>query len=168
MPASLTVRLAEPRDAEAIAAIYNEGIEDRVATFQTQPREPEDFASRIADERYPLLVGESGGVVVAWAGVVPYTDSAEYYSRVGEAMLYVARDARRSGVGIRLLDELAVVADRKGFYKLVGKIFTTNEPSIGLVHKCGWTDVGVHRRHGRLDGEWRDVLVVERLLSGAA
>jgi L-amino acid N-acyltransferase YncA len=165
MPAALTVRLAEPRDAGAIAAIYNQGIEDRVATFQTRRHEARDFAGRIGDDRYPLLVAESEGRVVAWAGVIPYTDSAEYYSGVAEAMLYVERGARRAGIGRRLLDELAGAARRSGFHKLVGKIFTTNEPSIRLVHRCGWADVGVHRRHGRLDGEWRDVLVVERLLS---
>ena len=79
-------------------------------------------------------------------------------------MLYVQRRARRKGVGSRLLDDLAAAAERKGFYKLVGKIFTTNDGSIDLVRRCGWLEVGVHRRHGRLDGEWRDVLVVELLL----
>jgi len=55
----------------------------------------------------------------------------------------------------------------RGYHKLVGKIFTSNEPSISLVKSCGWHEVGVHRRHGRLDGEWKDVLVVERLLGEA-
>ena len=59
---------------------------------------------------------------------------------------------------------LADRAAAAGYHKLVGKIFTSNEPSIALVKSCGWREVGVHRRHGRLDGEWKDVLVVERLL----
>ena len=61
---------------------------------------------------------------------------------------------------------LEPVAEAAGFHKLVGKIFTTNAASIALVRACGWHDVGVHRRHGRLDGEWKDVLVVEKLLGG--
>jgi L-amino acid N-acyltransferase YncA len=166
--AQVTVRPAEPQDAAAIVAIYNEGIEDRIATFQTRLHAPEDFTDRIGNQRYPLLVAESDGEIVGWAGVVAYTDSCEYYSQVGECMLYVQRRARRKGIGSRLLDNLADAAERRGFYKLVGKIFTTNDGSIKLVHRCGWLDVGVHRRHGRLDGEWRDVLVVERLVGDAA
>jgi L-amino acid N-acyltransferase YncA len=75
--------------------------------------------------------------------------------------MYVERDARRHGVGSRLLQELAAEASRLGFYKLVGKIFTSNGPSIELVKRCGYREVGVHLRHGRLDGEWKDVLIVE-------
>ena len=67
-----------------------------------------------------------------------------------------------------MLDALADAAEQRGAYKLVGKIFTSNQPSIELVRRCGFRGVGVHRRHGRLDGEWKDVLVVERLLGDAA
>jgi L-amino acid N-acyltransferase YncA len=161
------VRVAAPPDAEAVAAIYNQGIEERAATFQTRPHGPGDFLERIADERQPFLVAELDGVVVAWAAVLAYSDPAPYYRGVGEATMYVDRSARRLGVGRRLLDELAAAAERAGFYKLVGKIFTTNMPSIELVHRCGWRDVGVHLRHGMLDEQWKDVLVVERLLEAA-
>jgi phosphinothricin acetyltransferase len=66
------------------------------------------------------------------------------------------------------MNALAAEAQDRGFYKLLGKIFTSNEASIALVHACGWRDVGVHLRHGKLDGEWKDVLVVELLLGDAA
>jgi L-amino acid N-acyltransferase YncA len=59
---------------------------------------------------------------------------------------------------------VAAAAEARGYYKLVGKIFTSNAPSIALVKSCGWREIGVHRRHGRLEGEWKDVLVVERSL----
>jgi L-amino acid N-acyltransferase YncA len=62
----------------------------------------------------------------------------------------------------------ADAAELAGYHKLVGKVFTANRASIELLWRCGWREVGVHRRHGRLDGEWRDVLVVERLLGDAA
>jgi L-amino acid N-acyltransferase YncA len=162
------VRAAEPRDGGAIAAIFNQGIEERQATFQTVPHGREDFLERIRDESRPFLVAESGGEVVGWAAVVGYSDRAAYYSGIGEAMLYVERSARRAGIGSRLLEELAAEAVTRGLYKLVGKIFTTNAPSIALVLAGGWREVGTHRRHGRLDGEWRDVLVVERLIGEAA
>jgi phosphinothricin acetyltransferase len=66
------------------------------------------------------------------------------------------------------LTELAAASEEQGFYKLVGKIFTSYMPSVGLVTRSGWRTVGVHLRHGRLDGEWKDVVVVERLLGEAA
>jgi phosphinothricin acetyltransferase len=128
----------------------------------------EDFLERIADERRPFLVATLDGNVVAWASVLPYSDAAPYYRGVGEATMYVERGARRLGIGSLLLSRLAEEAERRGFYKLVGKIFTSNRPSIELVRRCGYREVGVHLRHGRLDGEWKDVLVVEALLGAAA
>jgi L-amino acid N-acyltransferase YncA len=160
--------LAVLDDAPAIARIYNQGIEERGATFQTRPHRPEDFHDRIADPKRPFLVAEDDRAVVGWASVVSYSDSAAYYAGVGEAMLYVDRSVRRRGVGARLLDELATAAERLGFYKLVGKIFTSNEPSIRLISGAGWRIVGVHLRHGSLEGVWKDVVVVERLLGPAA
>jgi L-amino acid N-acyltransferase YncA len=115
-----------------------------------------------------VLVAEWPEGVVGWAGVGPYDDSHDYYSGVGEATVYVDPAARREGVGAALLQALAAEAGRHGYYKLIGKIFTSNEPSIALVKSCGWREVGTHRRHGRLDGAWRDVLVVERLLGEAS
>jgi L-amino acid N-acyltransferase YncA len=109
----------------------------------------------------PFLAAELDGLVVAWAAALAYSDPAPYYIGIGEATMYVERSARRHGVGSRLLNELAAEASRRGLYKLVGKIFTTNIPSIELVKRCGYREVGVHRRHGRLDGVWKDVLVVE-------
>jgi phosphinothricin acetyltransferase len=160
------VRPAEPRDAAAIATIYNQGIEERQATFQTRMHTAADFLDRLARKR-PFLVAEGNGDVVAWAAVLPYSDDAAYYEGVGEATMYVERSARRKGVGSRLLDELALAAEQRGFYKLTGKIFTSNRPSIELITNRGYRDVGVHRRHGCLDGEWKDVLVVELLLGEA-
>jgi L-amino acid N-acyltransferase YncA len=163
----ISVRPARSTDAEAIAAIYASGIAERQATFETQPLPPQEFARRIKDGQL-LLVAEREGVVVGWAAVGPYDDPHDYYAGVGEATLYTAPATRRAGVGRRLLNNLAAAAERRGYWKLIGKIFTTNEPSIALVGRCGFREVGVHRRHGRLDGEWKDVLVVERLLGEAA
>ena len=113
-------------------------------------------------------MAEADGQVVAWAAVLSYSDQAPYYQGVGEATMYVERSARRSGVGSSLLEELGRQAEQHGRYKLIGKIFTSNQPSIELIKSLGYREVGVHLRHGRLDGEWKDVLVVERLLGPAA
>ena len=165
--AGFAIRAAIASDADAIARIYAQGIEDRVATFQTEPLGAERFAARI-EAAEPILCVEADGEVVAWATVGPYDDPHPYYAGIGEATLYVGRARRRSGIGAALLDALAAEAERRGYYKLIGKIFTTNAASIALVRACGWREVGVHRRHGRLDGDWKDVLVVERALGEAA
>lgn len=78
--------------------------------------------------------------------------------------VYVAAEAHGRGVGTALAETLAASAEDRGFHKLIGKVFTDNAASVRLVERCGFTSVGLHRRHGQLDGEWRDVLVIERLL----
>src|SRR5262249_53459867 len=117
-------------------------------------------------DRQLVLVAEAEGIV-GWAKAGPYSDAHPYYDGVREATLYVRRESRRAGVGRALLSALADVAGEAGAHKLVGKIFTTNEGSIALVHQLGWSEVGVHVRHGVLDGEWKDVLVVEKQLLAA-
>ena len=167
MVGQLTVRAAERGDAERIAAIYNAGIAGRGATFQTTPRAVADIEAWFA-ERGPLLVAETEDEgVVGWARVSGYADTC-VYDGVGEYTIYLDPAAQGRGAGRRLLDALCEEAERGGFYKLVGKLFSTNEPSIRLARRCGFAEVGVHVRHGRLDGVWKDVVVVERLLGEAA
>jgi L-amino acid N-acyltransferase YncA len=161
------LRPAMPGDAEAMARIYNEGIAERVATFETREKSAAELAALIEGGAI-VLVAERDGDVVAFVKVAPYDDASHYYAGIGEATLYVDQTARRTGVGRALMEAVAEAAERRGHYKLVGKIFTSNAPSIAMVKACGWREVGVHRRHGRLDGEWKDVLVVERLLGDAA
>jgi L-amino acid N-acyltransferase YncA len=161
------IRVARAEDADAIARIHDQGIAERVATFQTQTRRGSEIAAEIESGRL-MLVAQRNGRVIGWASVGPYDDAHEYYSGVGEATLYVDPEARRKGTGRALLIAIDGEAERRGYHKLIGKIFTSNEPSIALVTSCGWREVGVHRRHGRLDGEWKDVLVVERLLGAQA
>jgi L-amino acid N-acyltransferase YncA len=156
------IRPAELPDAARIAEIFNEGVEERVATFETREATPEDAARWIADDL--VIVLENDGFIAGWAKAGAYGDRHHYYDGVREATIYVDRRARRTGVGRRLLDALADAAGEAGAHKLVGKIFTSNEPSIALVTGLGWRKVGVHERHGTLDGEWKDVLVVEKLL----
>ena len=161
-----TIRRATPADADAMARIYNQGVAERVATFETHTKSPAELAELI-EAGALVLVAEREGTVVAFIKIGPYNDASHYYSGIGEATMYVDPTARRSGVGRALMEAVADAAEERGYYKLVGKIFTSNAPSIAMVKACGWREVGVHRRHGRLDGEWKDVLVVERLLGDA-
>jgi L-amino acid N-acyltransferase YncA len=153
-------------DAPAIAAIHSQGIEEREATFDSEPRSPDEVARRIESGGL-FLVAEREDRVVGFASISPYSDRV-VYSGVGEATVYVEREHRRSGAGGALIDALVQAAERTGMYKLIGLLFTTNRASIELLRRRGFREVGMHRRHGRLDGSWRDVLVVELLIGEAA
>ena len=161
----MTVRPATPSDAEAIARIYNEGIEDRIATFETEPRTVEHIVRQLADkgDRYPTLVVERDGVVIAWASAGPYRARAAY-AGIAEHSVYVARAARGTGAGRLALDGLCHALAAREFYKVTSRIFPENTPSLRLHARAGFRMVGVYRRHGRLDGEWRDCVIVEKLL----
>jgi len=163
MDEEVTVRGADAADAEAICAIYNAALAERGSTFETVPRSPADFDERIADARHPLLVSVAGKDVLGWAGLSPYSPR-QCYAGIGEASVYVDARARGRGIGTTLAEALATTAEERGFHKLIGKLFTDNVASVRLVERCGFDSVGLHQRHGQLDGTWRDVLVVERLL----
>jgi phosphinothricin acetyltransferase len=161
------IRPAEPRDAAALCAIYNQGIEERAATFETRPREPDEVLAWI-EERLPFLVATGGdGAVLGFARLSAYSDRC-VYAGVGEHGVYVDRAARGRGLGRRLLDTLAAEAERRGYYKLTSRIFTVNAASRAVHLAAGFEEVGIQRRHGRLDGEWRDCVLVERLIGEAA
>jgi len=163
----ITSRLASVADAEAIAGIYNEGIADGIATFETEPRTAAAMAKLLAekDDRYPTIVAERDDRIVGWASAGPYRSRAAY-AGVAEHSVYVARAARGGGVGRVALDALCRVYAERGFWKLVSRIFPENTASLALHERCGFRVVGVYRRHGKLDGEWRDCVIVEKLLDG--
>jgi len=160
--ADLLIRPATVADTEAVATIYNEGIEDRLATFETSPRSAGDVRAWL-EAGLPLLVAEAAGEVVGWARVSPYSDRCVHQG-VGEHGVYVARLARGRGVGRQLLEALCEEAERAGLYKLTSRVFTDNAASRAVHAAAGFHEVGVQRRHGRLDGRWKDCVLVERLL----
>jgi L-amino acid N-acyltransferase YncA len=161
------LRAATPADVPAIAAIYNEGIAGRQATFETRPRATEEIAPWLDDGGGPLIVADEDGTVLGFARVSAYSDRC-VYEGVGEHGVYVAAAAQGRGVGRALLDALCAAAEADGFYKLTSRIFTSNAASLAVHRAAGFEEVGVQRRHGRLDGEWRDCVLVERLLGDAA
>jgi phosphinothricin acetyltransferase len=162
----MTIRPAAAVDAPAVARIYNEGIEDRLATFETRLRSDAEVAAWL-DDGLPFLVAEDGGEVVGFARVSPYSDRC-VYEGVGEHGVYVARSARGGGLGRALLEALCDEAAGRGFYKLTSRVFSDNAPSRAAHVSAGFVEVGVQRRHGRLDGRWKDCVLVERLLGEAA
>jgi phosphinothricin acetyltransferase len=165
-PSTVTIRRANPGDAERVAAIYNEGIAERDATFETRPRSKAEVAGWMVGQM-PVLVAEVDGRVVGFAKIRSYSERA-VYAGIGEHGVYVAAEARRHGVGRALLGALAEAGGDAGLYKLTSRIFATNTASIALHESAGFTIVGVQRRHGQLEGVWRDCVLVERLLGEAA
>ena len=155
-------RAAGPGDAEAISRIYNQGIEERIATFETRPRAGAEIQGWF-DEGHPIVVVEEGGVVVSFANASAYS-SRQCYSGVAEFSVYTATGARGLGAGAMAMEALISAAERAGFWKLTSRVFVENEPSRKLLLSLGFREVGVHEKHARLDGVWRDVVVVERLM----
>jgi L-amino acid N-acyltransferase YncA len=165
----LTTRLATVADAAAIARIHNQGMAERIATFRTEPRTAEQVATQIArrDDRFPTVVVEREGAVVAWASVGAYR-AHDWYAGVGEHSVYVDAEHRGIGAGLLALDALCDACEERGYWKLISRIFPENAASLALHERAGFQVVGVYRRHGRLDGEWRDCVIVEKLLGDAA
>jgi phosphinothricin acetyltransferase len=166
---AITVRPARTEDAPAIARIYNQGIEDRIATFEVEPRTAEDIVKALAPrgDRYPMVVAEREGAVVAVAWVSQYRPRA-CYQGIGEFSVYTDRASRGSGAGLRVMEGLIAECERRGFWKLVARIFPENIASRNLCRRLGFREVGIYERHGKLDGQWRDCVIVERLLGEAA
>jgi L-amino acid N-acyltransferase YncA len=158
----LRPRLATANDAAAIAAIYNQGIEDRVATFETKLRTPAEVAAWF-DGVHPTVVVEFDQRVVAFASTSTYRPRA-CYNGIAEISLYVERSFRRRGAGRIAMQALIREAERAGFWKLVSRVFVDNQASRGLIASAGFREVGIYKNHGQLDGVWRDVLIVECLI----
>ncbi len=158
----MQVRYATPSDAVAIATIYNQGIEDRVATFETHLRTAEDVQAWF-DDRHPILVVEKDGEIIAFASSSTYS-ARECYSGIAECSVYVKRDMRAHGAGRIALEALIRAAEEAGFWKLVSRVFIENKASRKLIGSLGFREVGIYEKHAKLDGIWRDVIFVERLI----
>lgn len=161
----LEVRLARIQDSRAIAEIYNQGIEERVATFETEPRSPLDIedALRGRGDRYPTVVATIDDVVgsVAWASEYR---SRQCYAGIAEFSVYTHRSFRGRGLARRVVERLVVECETRGFWKLVSRVFPENEHSRRLCRSLGFREVGVYHRHGKLDGAWRDCVIMEKLI----
>ena len=164
--AELTTRAATLADAAAIAAIYNEGIADRIATFETEPRSVGQIAEWFTGRQLVIVAETAETGTVAFAASFPYSHRV-CYSGIGEFSVYVSRDYRGRGAGRRVLAALVEAATAAGLHKLTSRVFPENVASRALLKALGFSEIGIHRRHGKLDGQWRDCVIVERLLDTA-
>ena len=163
----MQIRDATASDAEAIAHIYNEGIEDRLATLETQLRGAEERADWLKSRgpRHPVIVAvDESEKVVAWGSLNSF-NPRQAYDYVADFSCYVARDQRGRGIGGVLLDALEARARLLGYHKLVLAAFPFNEAGMRLYARRGFSAVGTYHEHGRVDGRWVDVIVMEKLLT---
>jgi phosphinothricin acetyltransferase len=153
-------------DAARIAAIYNEGIRGRTATFETRERNADDVRAWLGDPLHPVLVAERDAKVVGWIAASTYRPR-ECYRGIAEFSVYVAASERGRGIGDALMAAFLPACEAAGLWKVVSRIVAGNAASLRLCARHGFREVGIYRRHGRLDGAWRDVVIVERLLGEA-
>jgi L-amino acid N-acyltransferase YncA len=159
---ALRARPATAADVAAIARIYNQGIEDRLATFETRLRTPDDVLAWF-DGRHPVVVVEDHAGIVAFAATSTYRPR-DCYAGIAEFSVYVAREERGRGAGRLAMQALMEASRAAGFWKLVSRIFPENAASRKLCQSLGFREVGIYEKHGQLDGVWRDVVIVECLL----
>jgi L-amino acid N-acyltransferase YncA len=162
MASAYSARAATPDDAAAMARIYNQGLDGRTATFETVHRTAEQVAEWF-DGRHPIVVVTRGDLVVAFASTSTYRPRA-CYAGIAEFSVYVDEASRGQGLGFLAMRRLEEEAAARGFWKLLSRVFVENAASRRLLAKCGFREVGVYEKHGRLDGRWRDVVIVERLI----
>ncbi len=161
----LSIRAATAEDAAAICTIYNQGIEDRIATLETELRTPEERRQWMAARapRHPVVVATAGAEVVGWGSLNAFNPRPAY-DNVVDLSVYVERAWRGRGVGRAMLAHLLAAARTLGYHKMVLATFPYNEAGVSLYRKMGFAPVGVYHEQGRLDGRWVDVLIMERLL----
>ncbi len=152
------IRSLEERDWPAVKLIFEEGIATGTATFETRAPSWEDWDGA----HLPLrLVAEEEGEVVGWAAASPYS-ARECYRGVAESSVYVAERARGRGIGRALMERLVRDSEGAGYWTLLAGIFPENEASVELHRRLGFRVLGRHERLGRLNGEWKDVVLLER------
>jgi L-amino acid N-acyltransferase YncA len=154
----VSIRELRPEDWPAVCAIYEEGIRDGDATFETETPSWERWDAAHPELR---LVAERDGSVVGWAALSP-ASSRHCYRGVGEVSVYVTEQARGLGLGRELLALLVERSERAGYWTLTAGVFPQNEASLRVHEACGFRVVGVRERIGQLHGVWRDVVFLER------
>jgi phosphinothricin acetyltransferase len=157
-PGAVIVREFRPDDWPAVRAIYEDGIRGGDATFETETPSWERWDAAHPELR---LVAERDGSVAGWAALSP-ASARHCYRGVAEVSVYVAEDARGSGLGRELLDALVERSEAAGYWTLSAGVFPENEASIRLHKACGFREVGVRECIGEAHGVWRDVVLLER------
>lgn len=162
----MEVRRATEQDVSEITTIYNEGIEDRIATLETETKTDKYVMEWLfqRDKRYSVILLEENSQTVGWASINPYSHRCAYKG-VGELSIYIKREYRGKGLGKKLLTYLENIGKQSGFYKFILFTFPFNNLGQGLYRRLGYREVGVFEKQGILDGKYVDIMVMEKLIS---
>jgi L-amino acid N-acyltransferase YncA len=147
------------QDWPSVKKIYEEGIATGDATLETEAPDWRHWnQSHLPDCR---LVAKSGDEIIAWFALSPISERCAYQG-VAEASLYVKSSARGKGAGKALLKAAIAVSEQLGFWTIQSGTFPENKASIAMQKACGFREVGLREKIGRLNGRWRDVVLMER------
>lgn len=163
--ADVVIREARETDISSIQLIYNQGIEDRIATLETEVKDytyMKDWFDK-HNGRYKIIVAENELQLAGWASLNQYNNRCAY-DGVADISVYISREYRGKGLGKLLLDELQTLAKENGFHKMVLFTFPFNQLGQGLYKKMGFREVGVFKNQGILDGKFVDVMAMEKIL----
>ncbi|WP_026477757.1 arsinothricin resistance N-acetyltransferase ArsN1 family A [Alkaliphilus transvaalensis] len=162
----LRIRTAELNDITQIVEIYNQGIEDKIATLETKTRNLKEMTNWFNQKgpRFKVIVVENTeGIIYGWASLNVF-NQRECYDGVADFSIYIRRDMRGTGLGKRLLENLIEVARKEKFHKLVLSTFKINEAGQRLYHLMGFREVGTYIKQGKIGDNWVDITIMEKLL----
>lgn len=160
---TIAVRSACDTDVDVVTRIYNQGIADRIATFETRLRTADELLPVVTSSQFPCMVATAARDVVGFASTSSYRDRA-CYAGVAEFSIYIERSWRGQGIGVVLMDGLCQAAQTHGYWKILSRVFVENTASRRMLARAGFREVGIYQRHAQLEGKWRDVVIVEKLL----
>ncbi|QCJ42153.1 N-acetyltransferase [Bacillus sp. S3] len=161
----IVIREIKEQDIKFVQEIYNQGIEDRIATLETETKDSSymnDWFEK-HNGRFKAIIAEHEGQVIGWASLNQY-NSRSAYDGVADLSVYISREFRGKGIGKKILVNLESLAKENGFHKIVLFTFPFNRLGQGLYNKMGFREVGVFKNQGILDGKYVDVRAMEKLL----
>ncbi|MDR7075680.1 phosphinothricin acetyltransferase [Neobacillus niacini] len=161
----VSIRDSNESDIKSIQTIYNQGIEDKIATLETEIKD-DTYMRNWFDKhrgRYKVIVAEDKGQIVGWASLNQYNNRSAY-DGVADLSVYISRGYRGKGVGKKLLAKLESLAKENGFHKMILFTFPINQLGQGLYRRIGFRELGVFKNQGKIDGKFVDVMAMEKIL----
>jgi Sortase and related acyltransferases len=153
------IREMQQADSFRVLEIYRMGLETRNATFETMVPSWKEWDSKHLS--HSRLVFEENDNVEGWAALTHFS-AREVYQGIAEVSIYVADGARGKKIGSTLMDKIIISSELNGIWTLVSSVFPENEATLKLHAKFGFRIIGKRERIARLDGKWRDTILLER------
>ncbi|WP_312075969.1 N-acetyltransferase family protein [Chryseobacterium sp.] len=154
------LREMRPGDEARVLEIFQQGIDGGIATFETESPSAEAWNMEFFNECRWILENDKNEII-GWCGLKPVS-KRDCFKGVGEVSIYFDNEYQGKGLGSVLLKKLIVDSEEHGFWTLQANIFPENEASLKFHQKFGFRTVGVRKKLGKLNGEWKDVVMLEK------